>query len=408
MSDRQSLLTYMGLPLPLFSGGAFFQPYCPLQQIDTLKCDSWLIGTTNQVFKHQRASQPDVIVDVRCCHCSQVQLDKMQLSFHDPALQSLVSLTPADRKWMDEVIGVVQTTWNSADPAQPTLMQYKGSDDYLRARFEEYVFGLLSLAKRRELHPTMNELPSVSSFGRDFLDAFRRTRAFQTWHQFTDESLCELISYQHPCTGKTTTLSDVTIRLQAGISDLNLEENLAPTRERLGAAWQAGSAGLSRVAMNWRQDLGRMTASYTRNTSPNATDATASKGSDTLSALQATGAQGAAALSQLGSYLSSRQRAWYGAFSKTPKHGDTAESSPTMSRPSEEMIDAKKANASVSGAEGGKAASTHRASASDTSAAPAATRPNEKEKDNHTTSSNENDSVSKETSTESTKASHQA
>ena len=75
----------------------------------------------------------------------------MQLSFHDPALQSLVSLTPADRKWMDEVIGVVQTTWNSADPAQPTLMQYKGSDDYLRARFEEYVFGLLSLAKHREL-----------------------------------------------------------------------------------------------------------------------------------------------------------------------------------------------------------------------------------------------------------------
>ena len=151
-----------------------------------------------------------------------------------------------------------------------------------------------------------------------------------------------------------------------------------------------------------------MTASYTRNTSADATDATASKRSDTLSALQATGAQGAAALSQLGSYLSSRQRAWYGAFSKTPKHGDTAESSPTMSRPSEEMIDAKKANASVSGAEGGKAASSHRASASDTSAAPAATRPNEKEKDNHTTSSNENDSVSKETSTESTKASHQA
>jgi len=308
---------------------------------------------------------------------------------------------------MDEVIGVVQTTWNSADPAQPTLMQYKGSDDYLRARFEEYVFGLLSLAKHRELYPTMNELPSISSFGRDFLDAFRRTRAFQTWHQFTDESLCELISYQHPCTGKTTTLSDVTIRLQAGISDLNLEENLAPTRERLGAAWQAGSAGLSRVAMNWRQDLGRMTASYTRNSSADATDATASKRSDTLSALQATGAQGAAALSQLGSYLS-RQRAWYGAFSKAPKQGDTAESSPTSSRPSEEMIDAKKATSSVSGAEGGEAASTHRASASVTSAGPAATRPNEQEKNKHTITSNENDSESKETSTESSNVSHQA
>lgn len=65
MSDRQSVLAYMGMPLPLFSGGAFFQPYCPLQQIDELQCDSWLIGTTNQIFQHQAATQPDVIVDVR-------------------------------------------------------------------------------------------------------------------------------------------------------------------------------------------------------------------------------------------------------------------------------------------------------------------------------------------------------
>lgn len=65
MSDRHSLLTFMGLPLSLFSEGSFFQPCCPLQQIDMLKCDSWLVGTTNSIFKQQRTYKADVIVDVR-------------------------------------------------------------------------------------------------------------------------------------------------------------------------------------------------------------------------------------------------------------------------------------------------------------------------------------------------------
>lgn len=65
MSDRQSLLTFMGLPLPLFSKGSLFQPCFPLQQVDMLACDSWLIGTTNSILKQQRSCTPDVIVDVR-------------------------------------------------------------------------------------------------------------------------------------------------------------------------------------------------------------------------------------------------------------------------------------------------------------------------------------------------------
>lgn len=65
MSDRQSVLAFMGLPLPLFGEGAFFQPYCPLQQMDLLQSQSWLIGTTNLMFKQQRMYKPDVIVDVR-------------------------------------------------------------------------------------------------------------------------------------------------------------------------------------------------------------------------------------------------------------------------------------------------------------------------------------------------------
>lgn len=64
MSDRQSLLAFMGLPLSLFSHDAFFQPCCPLQQMEMLGCNSWLVGTTNSIFKQQRSYKPDVIVDV--------------------------------------------------------------------------------------------------------------------------------------------------------------------------------------------------------------------------------------------------------------------------------------------------------------------------------------------------------
>ncbi len=44
-SDRKSLLKFLGMPLDIFGEDAFFQPYCPLQQIDLLKSRTWLVGT---------------------------------------------------------------------------------------------------------------------------------------------------------------------------------------------------------------------------------------------------------------------------------------------------------------------------------------------------------------------------
>lgn len=43
---------------------SFFQPYLPLQQIDMLKASSWLVGTSNSIFRQQKDCQIDVIVDV--------------------------------------------------------------------------------------------------------------------------------------------------------------------------------------------------------------------------------------------------------------------------------------------------------------------------------------------------------
>lgn len=65
-SDRKSLMQFMGLPLHLFGQDSLFQPYLPLQQLDqAAKSQSYLIGTTNSIFRQQKECAIDVIVDVR-------------------------------------------------------------------------------------------------------------------------------------------------------------------------------------------------------------------------------------------------------------------------------------------------------------------------------------------------------
>lgn len=270
------------------------------------------------------------------------QLEHMQLQFVDPSLNSLVALTPADRSWMDDIIHIIMDTWNEEDPAQPTLMQYEGSDDFLRARFEEYVFGFLATAKLAEqLPPRPPDSPldpqsPIALFGADTVNVFRTTRVFSEWNAVTDDTLCDLVGYKHPCSGKVTALSDAALRLSAGLHDLRIDESLAPTREAIGAAFQAGSAGISRVTSSWRSDLARFNSGWSSPLSArsrrgsmdlkatgeevpqhdkpakssSSTSTWDTRKNDALSTLQATGAQGYAALGNLGSYLSSKQKAW--------------------------------------------------------------------------------------------------
>lgn len=223
---------------------------------------------------------------------------------------------------MDGIIQVIQETWNHADPGQPDQMQYEGSDDYIRARFEEYIFGILSAAKYLHLNPHGPDVAVIQSFGAEFLDAFCQTSVFKLWNSYTDDTLCDLISHQHPFTGKTTTMSDVALRLQAGLHDLHLDENWAPTKEALTAALQAGSSSLSKVTNSWRQDLGRLASSgvwssprVSSDESREVVDESSSwRAMNARSALEVTRANGTAAMNQIGSFLTSKQRPWYTAF----------------------------------------------------------------------------------------------
>jgi hypothetical protein len=63
------------------------------------------------------------------------------LDILDPKLATLLNLTAADRKWMDELVVTVDNTYSAVDPARPVGLNFLGSDDFLRAKFEVSLLG---------------------------------------------------------------------------------------------------------------------------------------------------------------------------------------------------------------------------------------------------------------------------
>lgn len=72
------------------------------------------------------------------------------LEFRDPKLERSAGLTPADRKWMDDIVKDVNDGWNDEEGRPVSMMcvclfssaifsltirfRFKGSDDYLRTK----------------------------------------------------------------------------------------------------------------------------------------------------------------------------------------------------------------------------------------------------------------------------------
>lgn len=251
-SDRHSLLKYFGLPLDIFGQDSFFQPYLPLQQIDLLKASTYLVGTTNTIFQQQKDCKIDAIVNIEVA----------TLDLKDPKLASLVALTPADRKWMDELIEAVDSSWNEDDPSRPIGNKFLGSDDYLRREFESYVCSVLSVIKysaycqnSKGTGPTLgnNESAhaSIAAFNESFIQAFKTTCAFQLWDKYTDNVIFDLIDPRHPCEGRVSVVEDVGIWLSHGFKDLKLDATI--TR---------GSESVWKIASNLRNDLAKRQAEF--------------------------------------------------------------------------------------------------------------------------------------------------
>ncbi|KAG1748597.1 transport protein Avl9-domain-containing protein [Suillus lakei] len=263
-SDRKSMMAYMGLPLDIFGKDAFFQPYLPLQQLDLLKdSQGWLCGSTNTIVTQQK--EVELLINT----------ETATLEFRNPKLERLMGLTAADRKWMDEIVRDVNDAWDDADPTMPA-MHFKGSDDYLRAKFEEYVSATLASVRYREFlaKGKVNNViitgtgddNSIDDFNPLWIAEFTKTNAYDVWQRSTDPMLFDIVEPRHPCNEKPSVVGDIGIRLSEGLQELKLEQQLAPTREAISRTITASSTNFFKavegVRGRWQQQRTASSVSF--------------------------------------------------------------------------------------------------------------------------------------------------
>ncbi|TFK52308.1 hypothetical protein OE88DRAFT_1734326 [Heliocybe sulcata] len=267
-SNHKSLMAYLGLPLDIFGKDSFFQPYLPLQQLDMLKeTPSWLCGTTNSIVTSQKCI--DLLINI----------ETGSFEFREPGLERSAGLTAADRKWMDEIVKDVNDGWDERDPTRPVGMQFKGSDDYLRSKFEEYVSGALSSVKYADFIAkgegsgvmitggTGADNNAIQDYNPLWIAEFRRTNAYDVWQRVTDPTLFDIIEPRHPCNEKPSVVADIGLRLSEGIQELKLDQQLAPARELLNAGSTNFFKAVEGVRGRWAQRSASSTSVNTTGTS---------------------------------------------------------------------------------------------------------------------------------------------
>ncbi|TFK23074.1 hypothetical protein FA15DRAFT_705816 [Coprinopsis marcescibilis] len=267
-SDRKSMLAFMGLPLDIFGQDALFQPYLPLQQLDMLRnTPSWLCGCTNSIVTQQK--EIDLLVHT----------DTGMFEFRDPQLERSAGLTAADRKWMDDIIRDVNEGWDEDDPTKPHGMKFKGSDDYLRSKFEEYINSALSTVKYRDfmakgdasgvlITSDGNDMNAIEDFNPLWVSEFKKTRAYSVWERVTDSLLFDIVEPRHPCNEKPSVVADIGLRLQEGIQELKLDQQLAPAREAVARTFATGSTNLLKAVEGVRGRWARSASSSSTNIAP--------------------------------------------------------------------------------------------------------------------------------------------
>lgn len=104
---------------------------------------SWLCGSTNTIVTQQK--EIDLLVNVQVSFSlhspspnTSSQTEIATLEFRNPRLERLVALTPADRKWIDEIVRDVNNSWDDTDPTK-AAMQYVLSSSDLSVRRVEFL-----------------------------------------------------------------------------------------------------------------------------------------------------------------------------------------------------------------------------------------------------------------------------
>lgn len=265
-SDRSSLLNYMGLPLQTFGKGSLFGPYTPLQQLDILAdygTKSYIVGSTNSLLLQQKDRYSDILIN----------LDEDTINISSPSLRAALTLSVADRRWIDFITQSVNDTWDDANPQRPKTMGYVGSEEFIRLQFEEYLLSLISSVKchsyliRHANNPKVM-LPQVdgdpaNDFGVDWIEAWTRSENYRIWDRYTDSHLFDIVEPKHPCAGGLT-IDDVQRRIAEQVKEFHLDERFAVGKEVLGRNFQAGREKASTVFNKLYADMEALRESQRR------------------------------------------------------------------------------------------------------------------------------------------------
>ncbi|TAQ84413.1 hypothetical protein B7494_g7279 [Chlorociboria aeruginascens] len=242
--DREE---YLGMSLREL--GSLFGPYTPLQQLDILAdygTKSYIVGSTNSLLLQQKDRYSDILIN----------LDETSINITSASLRSALTLSVADRRWMDFITQSVNDTWDESNPGRPKTMGYVGSEEFIRLQFEEYLLSLISAVKCHNYfsHHASNpkaQLPQVEGdpshdFGIDWIEAWSRSENYRIWERNTDSHLFDIVEPKHPCAGGLT-IDDVQRRIAEQVKEFHLDERFAVGKEVLGRNLQAGREKASTV-----------------------------------------------------------------------------------------------------------------------------------------------------------------
>lgn len=207
-SDRTSILQFLGLPLQIFQKGGLFSPYTPLQQLEDIKSEKtkfFVIGSSNSLLYEQREELCDILVDV----------DDLTIDVIDKKLHSPLQLTGHDKKWIESIVAMVDETWNENDDETPKNSQFKGSEDFIRWQFEDYLTGFLSSVKlfdyvtlHKDNQIALQSIPQDLAsptpwtlFNMHWVNNWKETQNYLIFNNLTDDRLFDLFTPKHAYNG---------------------------------------------------------------------------------------------------------------------------------------------------------------------------------------------------------------
>ncbi|KAA8915999.1 hypothetical protein TRICI_001814 [Trichomonascus ciferrii] len=238
-SDRNSLLTFMGLPLQIFADGGVFSPYVPLQQLDEIKSDEtryFMIGSTNSLLLSPKQEIADVVVN----------MDEDNVQILNTDYKSALTLSASDKKWMDTVVKAVADSWDEEDPWRPKGLGFTGSEDYIRVQFEDYIINLLASVKydsfltKRAHQPHMVrsniEGNPIKLYNMEWVEEWQKTNNYRIFNKFTDEEIFDIVEPKHMASSPT----NIDVQRQL------IEPKAVEEERKAQQAQQAASGGITK------------------------------------------------------------------------------------------------------------------------------------------------------------------